>query len=484
MTTEKPAAAQRRLRRIEAKVRRFMDAEALWPEDGRLLVAVSGGPDSTALLLILCRLAGRKPLRLTAAYFDHRLRGAAASALEAEAVERLAAACNVALVRGGVDVRGLAKTQHLSLEEAARRARYAFLAAAAAAAGCEAVAVGHTAADQAETVLMHVLRGAGLAGLGGIAPRASWPTGEAAVAVVRPLLTLTRAETEAYCRAAGVQPLDDESNRSAAFLRNRLRDDLLPQLRRFNPRADAALVRLADAARADLAVVEAAARQVERRRDESGVAISREALAACAPALRIHALRLALRDLLGDLRGIGERHLRGLDGLALHGSSGDRLDLPRGVGASLTRDVLTLRLGPPPRPASLPAGAVPLSVPGEATFGLLRLRAAEDSLANAAAAVAVDAAAVVPGMEVRRRRPGDRLQPLGMAGTKKLQDLFVDAHVPREERAALPLFVNARGIVWVGGLRLADWAQPRPGRATLTLSYASSECLPDPLEEP
>jgi len=484
MTTEKPAAAQRRPRRIEAKVRHFLDAEALWPDDGRLLVAVSGGPDSTALLLILCRLAGRKPHRLTAAYFDHRLRGEAASALEAAAVERLAAACGVVLVRGDAEVRDLARTQRLSLEEAARRARYAFLAAAAGAAGCEAVAVGHTAADQAETVLMHVLRGAGLAGLGGMAPRASWPTGETAVAVVRPLLTLTRAETEAYCRAAGFEPLEDESNRSPAFLRNRLRADLLPHLRRFNPRADAALVRLADAARADLSYVEAAARQIERRRDETGVTISREALAACEPALRIHALRLALRDLLGDLQGIGERHLRALERLLLSGRSGDRLDLPRGVGASLRRDVLTLRLGPPPRPASLPAGSVPLSVPGEATFGPLRLRAAADSLANAAAAVAVDAAAVVPGMEVRRRRPGDRLQPLGMAGTKKLQDLFIDAHVPREERAALPLFVNARGIIWVGGLRLADWAQPRPGRATLTLSYAASQCQSDPLEEP
>ena len=470
--TDDPAATRQR-RRIEDRVRRFMDAEALWPADGLLLVALSGGPDSTALLLILRRLAERRPLTLVAAYFDHRLRGAATSAAESAAVERLAAAAGVALVRGGEDVRARAKASRLSLEEAARRARYAFFATAATEAGCGAVAVGHTASDQAETVLMHILRGAGLTGLAGIAPRAGLPVGDADTVLVRPLLTLERAATEAYCRAAGVEPLDDESNRSPAFLRNRLRHELLPELRRFNPRVDAALARLAAAARADLSVVEAAARSaVEKRDDEASVALDRARLAGWPSPLRLAALRHALEALVGDRQGFGERHLHALERQALRGRTGDRLDLPRRVVASLDRDALVLRLGVSACPAALPADAACLRVPGEVDFGPLHIRIADTSLAGHAAAVEADAAVLGPSLALRRWRPGDRMQPLGMSGTKKLQDLFVDARLPRAERAAIPVFENERGILWVGGLRLADWARPRPGRPALVISYA------------
>jgi len=130
-----------------------------------------------------------------------------------------------------------------------------------------------------------------------------------------------------------------------------------------------------------------------------------------------------------------------------------------------------LRLGPPAVAQALPAEGARLSVPGEALLGQLRVAAGTGALPAAEAAVEVDAEAVRGGLCVRRWRPGDRIQPLGMTGTKKLQDLFVDAHVPREQRAAVPVLECERGIVWVGGLRVAEWARAREGRPVVVLSY-------------
>ena len=161
----------------------------------------------------------------------------------------LAALVGVPLVCGGSDVRGLARRDHLSLEDAARRVRYAFLADAALGCGANVVATGHTSDDQAETVLLHLLRGAGLDGLGGMSPRAAWPfSGGQSLFLVRPLLALSRSDAAAYCAAAGIHAVDDPSNHSLRFGRNRVRHELLPKMREFNPRVSAALVRVADAA--------------------------------------------------------------------------------------------------------------------------------------------------------------------------------------------------------------------------------------------
>ena len=472
-----------------------MDAQGLWPADGALLLAVSGGPDSTALLLILARLAKRKGLRLAVAHFDHGLRGAETGEAETRHVRELAESLGVPFFAGRGDVRAVARARHLSLEEAARRERYAFLATAVREAGMSYVATGHTASDQAETVVMHLLRGAGLAGLGGMVPRSSWPVASGdGLTLLRPLLPLTHDETLAYCDAAGVTPLEDETNLSLDFARNRVRHALLPAMRAFNPRLDAALLRLADAAREDVAYIEGVAAQAviaagkradlqsgnrargqedDGQRDD-GVVLPRVLLSGWPASLRRHALRLGLEALAGDGQGFGERHLLALERLVLRGRTGDSLDLPREVRAELTRASLLLRLGAETS-ASLPAEAVELRVPGEARFGGLTVAASFDTQApTGATSVLVDAEAIGAKLSVRRRRPGDRFQPLGLQGAKKLQDFFVDAHVPRSERDAVPLFENERGIVWVGGLRIADRARPRDGRPAVLLSYRAA----------
>jgi len=473
-------------RGIENAVNRFATEAGLWPPDGGLLVAVSGGPDSSGLLLVMQSLAGRLGLKLTAAYFDHKLRGVRASAAERSAVRALAEHCGVELVMGEGDVAALKSKGKLTLEEAARRARYDFLARVAEERDIATVAVGHTLDDQAETVLMHVIRGAGLTGLGGMHPNSRWPSqGHDDLTLVRPLLGLRRGETEAYCRAAGIRPLEDASNRSRAFLRNRVRRELLPALRRYNPRVEEALARLADAARQNALVLEAlaeeavsdAARPRHAGRPEvlegrpGKAVLDRQRLRGMPAAVRAHAVRLALLRLIGDLQGFGERHLRAVERAALADASGLRLDLPRGVTASIDRNTLVLRKGAPEQTAPLPRAGVRLQVPGEVRFGELRVAAGAESIQRAVASVMADAGAVGAEVCLRAWRTGDRMQPLGMKGTKKLQDLFVDAHVPKEGRAAVPVFEAEQGIVWVGGLRLAEWARPREGSPTVVLSY-------------
>jgi tRNA(Ile)-lysidine synthase len=467
------ASALREQRRVERLVERYAQAEGLFPDSGRVVVAVSGGPDSTALLLILNRLAEKRSLRLIAAHFDHRLRGEEASVEEKEAVERLLARTGLEGVFGSGDVSELAKKRRLSLEDAARRARYAFLADVAKSRGFSTVATGHTRDDQAETVLMHILRGAGLKGLAGMSPRSPWPEGRSRdLVLVRPLLALGHEEAEAYCRAAGVETIEDASNRSGVFLRNRLRQEVLPYLRKLNPAVDLALVRLAEAARADvLHIEEAAGTAFERRGD--AVFVDRDRLRPSSSALRRHAFRLALEETLGDLEGVGERHIVALENAATAEASGARLRLMRGVVAEVLPNEVELRIGPAPV-TTLPEEPALLPVPGEAPLGHMQLLAGEKEMERAIASAEVDAESVGERLVVRRRRPGDRMQPLGLQGTKKLQDIFVDARVPRRTRDSVPVFENERGIVWVGGIRVAEWARRRPGRPIVVLSYGEA----------
>jgi tRNA(Ile)-lysidine synthase len=447
-------------------VLRHVRARAVLRPGERVMAAVSGGPDSTALLLILSRLAPRLGLALTAAHFDHRLRGQAAARRERAKVEALCARLAVPVEIGAGDTRAHGRTHRLSSEEAARELRYAFLAEAAAATRCTAVATGHTADDQVETVILHVVRGSGLAGLAGMAPRGPWPlAGSDALEVARPLLCLRREEAARYCWEEGLEPVADPSNLSPAFLRNRVRLELLPLLREFNPRVDSALLRLAEAARADLSVLGAmASESLSPGGAGRAIALSRERLAHLPEGLRRHALRLAVRRLLGDLRDLGREHVDALV-TGLQAGAGHHLDLPRGLRFDVGYEEATLSLEPdePPLPGASPA-ETPLAVPGVTSCGPWLVEA--ELLEGAAGTPPADPweawldADVTGGdLLVRSRRPGDRFRPLGLAGEKKLQDFFVDARVPRSERDAVPLACGKPGIVWVVGHRIDERAR-------------------------
>ena len=457
-------------RSLIARVRRFIVERQLVRPGDRVLVAVSAGPDSTSLLLVLTALRRSLQIDLHAAYFDHMLRGRRAAERELRFLRPLCDRLDVPLHTGAGDVRAHSAKKRLSLEEAARELRYAYFARAARANGCSAVATGHTQDDQAETVLLHMIRGAGLRGLAAMAPSAPLPVraSGAAPRLIRPLLSLSRADTERCCAAAGVRPLEDVSNRSRVHLRNRIRHELLPLLREYNPRIEQALIRLASAAAEDMETVEKlAGRALSGLHVKDGaLRIPRRRLSELPPALRSNVIFAAIERLVGDTRSFTERHATAIE-RAAEGPSGSELDLPLGLHVEVQREAIVLTLGP--RPKTLAARRVHLPVPGRARFGpwqvqteLLDRPPARLAPPNGTPAALLDAAALGDSLWLRGRRPGDRFHPLGLARPKKLQDVLVDAHVARSQRDALPLLCAERGIAWVAGQPPAEWAKITP----------------------
>ena len=352
-----------------------------------------------------------------------------------------------------------------SVEHAAREARYAFFAGAAAATGAQAVAVGHTADDQVETVLLHILRGAGTHGLGGMAPESLWKsslTGRA-VHVCRPLLHVLRAETHQYCQELGIEFQEDCTNLSATFLRNRLRLSVLPQLRDINPQVDRALLRLAEIARQEDAywgqqVSELWPRLAVERKGE--ILLRRAELGRLAPSLRQRIVLAALARAAGDETGIGFDHVTAALSL-LDKGAGKRRMLARGLEARTTHGGLIIRRARDLQARMLSEGPVTLTIPGTVDWRGWRITARVEEGALLPAVNDRWTAHLDPGVRlkqatVRGRRNGDRFQPLGMPAAKKLQDCLVDAYVPRDLRDSLPILEVEGQIAWVAGLRVAE----------------------------
>jgi tRNA(Ile)-lysidine synthase len=456
-------------RSLVARVRRFIVERQLIGAGDRVLAAVSGGPDSTCLLLVLAALRRSLKVELHAAYFDHKLRGSRAAANEQRFVRALCERLDVPFHLGSGDVRGHKATAHVSLEEAARELRYAFLARTARRFSYSAVATGHTRDDQAETVLLHVIRGTGLRGLAGMAASAPLPTSTRnAARLIRPLLCLTLADTEGCCDDAGLEPIEDPSNRSPAHLRNRVRHELLPLLREVNPRIEEALLRLASAAGLDDAAARAVAKALlADAYVKNGVLRLPRGMLADLPSEALpYVIIAAIERLSGSARSISERHLAAVRRAAL-GPAGIALDLPRGLHLEVQHRALVFSAGV--RPTPTPGRRVRLAVPGTTRFGawsvraeLLDSRPRRLAAANGVPTAVLDADALGRSVWLRPRRPGDRYQPLGLDHAKKLQDVLVDAHVPRSERDGLPLVCGRGGIAWVAGQPPADWAKVRP----------------------
>jgi tRNA(Ile)-lysidine synthase len=432
-----------------------------------LIVAVSGGPDSLALLLLLAELKKPLGLNLYVVHLDHGLRGQESQG-DAQFVEEKAHQLGFPVTLVQEDVESYRKALHLSLEEAAREVRYSSLAKVAVAHEAAAVVLGHTADDQAETILMHILRGSGLAGLSGMSPLSHWPSlnHSQKVSLVRPLLEVRRDETRAYCLWKGAMPRDDSTNLSLDFTRNRLRSDLLPLLRSYNPRFREALLRLGHSASQDQTYILEEAALARNRlvaNVRGGITVERRGFAALPATLKRNLLRLVYQEIVGSSHGLEHLHLESMARLA-KGVAGKEMDLPFGLVFSVGHDFLRLILGKNRALDAPIVGEHPLIVPGDAEIPGWTIKA-RLSLGNGrsptagAYAVRLSAESVGLRLLVRGRRPGDRFHPLGMTGPKKLQDFMVDEKMPREIRDRVPLVISDEGIVWVVGHRIAHWAR-------------------------
>ena len=290
----------------------FIRQHGLVLTGGTLVVGVSGGPDSICLLHLLVRLKDRLDSSLHVAHLNHMLRGAE-SENDAEYVVEVARELGLGVTAERRDAGSYRAQHHLSLEDAARRLRYQFFADVAENLGADRVAVGHTADDQVETILMRLVRGTGAKGLQGMQPVAELPPlGGKGLRVIRPLLRVSRRETETYCRQHGLTPRVDSSNLLPSHLRNRIRHELVPLLRSYNPKIDEALLRTAETLTSELSFVEDHVYRVWCEvvtEAEEAFLLDKKGFLALHPALQRHLLREVVRRLLGDLEDVEWKHI-------------------------------------------------------------------------------------------------------------------------------------------------------------------------------
>ena len=466
------------------KIATYIDQHQLLPESGTIIVAVSGGADSLCLLHVLNRLCGSGPearypaVRLHVAHLNHKLRGEA-SYQDAAFIVQLADSWGLPVTIGEIDVPALARQEGRSLEDAARTARYRFLRDVAQG---RLIAVAHHADDQVETLLLHWLRGEGLAGMVGMLPRQQ--------DIIRPLLGVTHAETVAYCSQHALVPLEDTSNRDPRFLRNRVRHELLPQLESMNPGIRATLLRNAEVAHVDVAWIEA---QVERywpavvlAEQEERITLDSAALLTLPLSLQRHLLRRVTARLCAGQSPLELRHYLLIEELLrreITGTEEVTLQLPAQL--QVTRNFTNLvfeRLSSKEAEHIFSAldEAIPLPVPGRvAVPGTPWIASAEivtepvarlarqalqrqdwlsvwQFLPKTRYTVYIDADRAGPVLTVRTRRPGDRIRPLGMTREKKVQDMLVNEHIPGADRPYIPLFFSASHCVWLAGVQIDD----------------------------
>ncbi len=451
---------------ITDSVRRTIRIHGLLPTGSRVVVALSGGADSVALLFALREIAEAERFQVAgAAHLNHQLRGAEADA-DAEFCRDLAARLDVPIDIERVDVAHLARETGTSIEHAAHMARHAFFDRARARLGATAVAVAHTKDDQAETFLLRLLRGAGPRGLSGIHPRAG--------IVVRPFIDTSRSDVRDFLRAAGITFREDASNADRSIPRNRIRHELLPLLDAdFSPGIVDVLDREAAIAREDADYLEAAARAAAARlisHTTRGVELDAAALAAEPPAIARRVIRLAQQMAAGPDRFIGFDAGEAVRRYAVSKSTG-QLDLP---GHRVNRRGSSLVLtGSRGREKPIPAAdfLYQLAVPGQVAVPEAACAISADSrpvplgrsagevwhLAGRGDEAVIEARRLAAPLAVRNRRPGDAFRPLGLNGRKTLQDFFVDAKIDRFEREITPVIVDSAGqIVWIAGLALAE----------------------------
>ncbi len=449
---------------LKERLLAFIREQDLVSPGETVLVAVSGGPDSVCLLHILNKVKDELGIRLHAAHLNHRLRGADADA-DAGYVAALAKKLGIPATIAARDVGAYRKKRRLSLEEAAREVRYSFLAEAAAAGGAARVAVGHTADDHVETILMHLLRGSGPRGLRGLLAASPWPYPGTGLTVIRPALGLSRAETDAYCRRHRLSARADATNDSLTPFRNRIRRELLPLLREYNPQVAGALKRLARLAADDLAFIEATAGGLwggPVRNEGEAVVFDKKPFLALPLALQRHLMRAAVERLTGTLKDIEAGHIEDIIE-ALGKSSGKTIGLPGDLSFTIEPDRYVLA---PDSVSTCPfppiVGETVLKVPGRTELAGWAIEAALVSPQEAGEkshdefTAYLDSAAVGGELAVRRRLPGDRFQPLGMGSPKKLNQFMIDARIPRGWRQRVPVVTAAGQIIWVVGFRIDE----------------------------
>jgi len=412
-----------------------------------VVVGVSGGADSIGLLYILTDIEEYN-LRLIVSHLNHGIRHEEGKR-DAEFVGEIAKRLNLPFEFKEVDTPEFKKGSNLSIEEAARILRYGFFKEVLHKYGAQRVATAHTLDDQAETVLMRLIRGSGALGLSGIPPVSEGY-------IIRPLIETPRSEIEEYLRVKGVEWVEDSTNWAMDFLRNRIRHKLIPELQGYNPRIREALSRTANILRVEEDFIKSRAKNWFEYVFGSGGGelvgnISRYKL--IPDALRPAFLRMAIEKLKGNLRKVSFSHIDSMDGLLLSENPSGEISLPDRIVMAKGYDLFLISR----RSELRREFSYTIPFPGKWSFPEFECEIETtqvESLSSDRFIGMFDAGSVEFPITVRNFRPGDRFIPLGMKTPKRLKRFFIDEKIPRFLRNRIPIFSTRGEIMWIGGMRI------------------------------
>ncbi len=433
-----------------AKVRATIKKHSMLQGGERVLVGLSAGPDSTCLCMALVTLAAELGIALDAIYVDHGLRPKEIPD-EIKFCEDLCEGLGIGFTVRHADVLGAVENMGLNKQEAARDLRYAIFEEHAREIGAHRIALGHTLDDQAETFIMHIIRGSGLKGLGGIPPVRG--------PIIRPMLEVEKREIIAMLEAEGAAYMVDSSNLGEDYLRNRLRSHLMPMLKELNPNIVPTMGHTAEILRDEDRyleyVVNKTMMRLVTRKSKRSIELFSSPMETLDRVVVRRVLRRAVAETEG-LRALGYVHIEEVIRLVLGGKAGDRVYLPHDIRAIKKYSTVLITSEDPIR-----LGTYTLAAPGEELplkevslmlTSELTDTAPEDETEDSFRMV-FDAGQVAFPLTVRPRAEGDHIYPKGFGKRKKLQDLFVDDKVARDERDAVPVVVSGGEIIWVVGLR-------------------------------
>jgi len=451
-------------RAIEHKTLDWIRRQGLIEDGDTVLAALSGGADSVCLVRVLMALRAQLDIRIVAAHYNHRLRGEA-SERDAGFVRQFCEKFDIPLVVGSGDVAEAARTSERGIEETAREMRYAFLEDAARESGASKIATGHHADDNAETVLLHLIRGAGLRGLAGIPPCRG--------RIIRPILALERREIEDYLAALGQDFVEDATNRDTALRRNAMRHQVMPILREMNPGLAGTVSRQSGVLRQDGRCLDAVAKEVFAKigqrdvEDAATYSIDITELGALDPSIASRVVVLAVQAAGGEADAVHVRQVLKIAGgcapsaeTAVRGGVMVRRVYDKLVFGARARETVSFQAAVLPENGTILIPEAGLRI----TVGAENLR----TLATISD-FCFKSIAICGRITARLRRTGDELRLAGRSGTKTVKKLMIEAKVPAEERGGRLIFADEAGVIAVSGIGIAERVAPQAGDETVTI---------------
>jgi tRNA(Ile)-lysidine synthase len=430
-----------------------------------IAAGVSGGPDSVCLLHVLYSLRQTLGINLYAVHVNHMLRAEEAD-LDEEYTVSICRELGVPLHVVRIDAAAEAKIKGISIEEAGREIRYREFRKFAKETGATKIAVAHNRNDQAETVMLNIIRGTGVTGLAGMEYMRD--------GIIRPLLCAGRDEIEQYCALAGLSPRIDSSNLHEDYTRNKVRLALIPYINeKFGADITDSLCRLAENAAMDESFMERYSGEayIKALRDKGDgfVRLDNDKLRSLDPAVRMRVLRMAVRDAAGSVKGLGSVHYQALSDLIVRGETGARSELPKGIRAVVSYGILAIysKSSAEEQFRSTAAFSRKIEVPGVTHVPEIGASVTTEVVKPAnidnygrlgynPKVQFFDYDKLIEGIYIRNRRNGDLFKPLGSSGTKKLKEYFIDSKIPREARDEIPLISKGNETIWVIGHKISD----------------------------